>query len=112
MVAEFELAEGVLGLEISEKSILDLGRDALPRLIALRRAGVSLAIDDFSSYYATLGAISALPIDCVKIGHRFIRDVGDDGHDDSFVTSVSRRRTRAASTSSPRASRPGRRAPG
>ncbi|MCW2544860.1 MAG: hypothetical protein JWM40_2412 [Frankiales bacterium] len=88
VIAEFGLAEGVLGLEISEKSILDLGRNALPLLISLRRAGLSLAIDDFTSYYATLGAISALPIDCVKIGRRFIRDVGDFGHDDRFVTSV------------------------
>ncbi|MCU1587893.1 MAG: hypothetical protein JWN31_1386 [Frankiales bacterium] len=88
VVKEFDLAEGVLGLEISEKSILDLGRYAHPLLIQLRRAGVSLAIDDFTSYYATLGAISLLPIDCVKIGHRYIRDVGDGRHDDTFVATV------------------------
>lgn len=87
-IAENNLVEGVLGLEIHEKSILDLGRDALPLLIQLRRAGVALAIDDFSSYYATLGVIAALPIDCVKIGRRYVRDVGDAKHDDSFVMSV------------------------
>ena len=56
--------------------------------IQLRHAGVSLAIDDFTSYYATLGAIASLPIDCVKIGQRYIRDVGDGRHDDTFVATV------------------------
>jgi EAL domain-containing protein (putative c-di-GMP-specific phosphodiesterase class I) len=88
LVKEFGLAEGVLGLEISEKSILDLGANARPLLVQLRRAGVSLAIDDFTSYYATLGAIASLPIDCVKIAHRYIRDIGDGRHDDTFVATV------------------------
>ena len=87
-VREFGLAPGVLGLEISERAILDLGANARPLLAQLRQAGVSLAIDNFTSYYATLGAISALPIDCVKVGQRFIRGVGEPEHNDSFISSV------------------------
>jgi EAL domain-containing protein (putative c-di-GMP-specific phosphodiesterase class I) len=88
VVAANDLRQGALGLEVTERSILDLGRDAAPILVALRGAGVSLAVDDFSSYYATLGAIEALPVDAVKLGHRYVRGVGDDGHDDTFVASV------------------------
>jgi EAL domain-containing protein (putative c-di-GMP-specific phosphodiesterase class I) len=88
VVVANDLRQGALGLEVTERSILDLGRDARPILVALRSAGVSLAIDDFSSYYATLGAIEALPVDAVKLGHRYVRGVGDDGKDDSFVASV------------------------
>jgi EAL domain-containing protein (putative c-di-GMP-specific phosphodiesterase class I) len=91
VVIENDLRQGALGLEVTERSILDLGRDAAPILIGLRSAGVSLAVDDFSSYYATLGAIEALPVDAVKLGHRYVRGVGDDGHDDSFVASVIKR---------------------
>jgi EAL domain-containing protein (putative c-di-GMP-specific phosphodiesterase class I) len=82
------LPTGVLGLEISEKTVLDLGRSAQPLLVELRRTGVSLAVDDFTSYYATLGAISTLPIDCVKIGRRYIAGVGEVGADDTFVATV------------------------
>ena len=88
VVAEHQLPAGALGLEVTERTILDLGREALPILVALRGAGVSIAVDDFTSYYATLGAIEALPVDCVKLGHRYVRGVGDEDHDDSFVTSV------------------------
>ena len=88
VVVENGLRPGALGLEVSERTILDLGRETLPILVALRGAGVSIAVDDFTSYYATLGAIEALPVDAVKLGHRYVRGVGDEGHDDSFVASV------------------------
>ena len=88
VVSEFGLRPGALGLEVTERTILDLGRDALPILVALRATGVALAVDDFTSYYATLGAIEALPVDAVKLGHHYVRGVGDEGHDDSFVTSL------------------------
>ena len=82
------LPQGALGLEVTERTILDLGSSALPILVALRGAGVALAVDDFTSYYATLGAIEALPVDAIKLGHRYVRGVGDEGHDDSFVSSL------------------------
>lgn len=82
------LSPATLGLEISERTILDLGRDAAPLLISLRGAGVALVVDDFTSYFAALGAIEALPVDGIKLGHRYVRGVGDADHDDSLVTSV------------------------
>jgi EAL domain-containing protein (putative c-di-GMP-specific phosphodiesterase class I) len=88
VVTEHGLAPGCLGLEVTERTVLDLGQDAAPLLMALRAAGVALAVDDFTSYYATLGAIGALPVDAVKLGHRYVRGVGDADHDDSFVSSV------------------------
>ena len=88
VVTENKLPPGCLGLEVSERSCLELGRDAAPLLLALRGAGVSLAVDDFSSFYATLGAIEALPVNAVKLGHKYVRGVGDADHDDSFVQSV------------------------
>jgi tRNA dimethylallyltransferase len=87
-IDDHALPHGVLGLEISEQTILELGDEAEALLLSLRAAGASLAVDDFSSFYATLGAIGALPVDAVKLGHRYVRDVGDEGHDDSFVKTV------------------------
>ncbi|MGB8650294.1 MAG: EAL domain-containing protein [Mycobacteriales bacterium] len=88
VVSDAGLPGGALGLEVAERSILDMGHDAAPVLRGLRKAGVALAVDDFSSYYATLGAIEALPVDAVKLGHRYVRGVGDAEHDDSFVAKV------------------------
>ena len=88
VIAENSLRHGALGLEVTERTVLDLGSEALPVLLSLRAAGVSIAVDDFTSYYATLGAIEALPVDAVKLGHQYVRGVGDEDHDDSFVSSV------------------------
>jgi len=88
VVREHNLRTGALGLEISEQTIVELGSDAYPILVRLRAAGVAIAVDDFTSYYATLGAIEDLPVDAIKIGQRYVRGVGDADHDDSLVTSL------------------------
>lgn len=86
------LALGALGLEVREADVLALGADAVPLLRDLRAAGVALAVDDVTSFYATLGVIDALPVDAVKLGQRYVRGVGDrvgpDGGGDPLVAAV------------------------
>ncbi|MCW2616362.1 MAG: response regulator [Frankiales bacterium] len=92
VVAAAGLPHGALGLEVSEASVRRLGAAAGPLLAELRDAGVALAVDDFSSWIATLGAIAALPVDAVKLGHRYVRGVGDhvgaDGSGDRTVAAI------------------------
>lgn len=71
------LADGLLGLEISEATLRELGEDARPLLADLSDAGVALAIDDFTSWYSTLGAIEALPVSCVKLGQQHVRGIDE-----------------------------------
>jgi hypothetical protein len=65
---------------------------AAPLLEELRSCGVALAVDDFSSFYSTLGAIEVLPIDAIKLGSRYVRGVGElvgpDGEGDPLVAAV------------------------
>jgi len=86
------LPAGALGLEVPEAGVLGLGPAAAPVLRDLRRAGVAIAVDDFTSFYSTLGAIAALPIDAVKLSQRYVRGVGDavgpDGQGDPIVAAV------------------------
>jgi EAL domain-containing protein (putative c-di-GMP-specific phosphodiesterase class I) len=39
---------------------------------------VALAVDDFSTWFATLGGIADLPVDVVKLGQKYVRAVGED----------------------------------
>lgn len=80
-VEAHDLAGGLLGLEISEATLRELGNDARPVLHQLRDAGVSLAIDDFTSWYSALGAIEALPISCVKLGQQHVRGIDELEHE-------------------------------
>jgi EAL domain-containing protein (putative c-di-GMP-specific phosphodiesterase class I) len=91
-VEEHALPHGALGLEIAESCVIALGPSARPLLEELRSAGVALALDDFSSFYSTLGAIEVLPLDAIKLGHRYVRGVGElvgpDGEGDPLVAAV------------------------
>jgi EAL domain-containing protein (putative c-di-GMP-specific phosphodiesterase class I) len=91
IVQQYALPNGTLGLEITERACLELGDEAAPILSSLRAAGVALAVDDFTSFYATLAAIEMLPVDAVKLGHNYVRGVGDEDHDDVLVASVIQR---------------------
>ena len=88
VLREHQLPFGAVGLEVAESSVVVLGERAVAVLTALRDAGAALAIDDSSSWIATLGAIAELPIDAVKLGHRFVRGVGADDHAASVLTVI------------------------
>jgi EAL domain-containing protein (putative c-di-GMP-specific phosphodiesterase class I) len=70
------LSSGAIGLEFAESCAADLGPAADPVLAGLRQAGVALAVDNFSSWYVTLGVIQALPVDVVKLCQRYVRGMG------------------------------------
>ena len=88
VLGEHRLSFGAVGLEVAEFSVAVLGERAVPVLTALREAGAALAIDDSSSWIATLGAIAELPVDAVKLGHRFVRGLAADDHAASVLTVI------------------------
>lgn len=62
-----ELTEGVL---VSE--------DVLATLTQLRGQGIRIAIDDFGQGHTSIGALSRLPADMLKIDRHFVRDAWHD----------------------------------
>ena len=79
---------GVLGLEISEGDLIAHSDDLRATLMALKDIGVMLAVDDFGTWYSSLSGIKSLPIDQVKLGHQFVRGVGQDLDEDHVVEAV------------------------
>jgi EAL domain-containing protein (putative c-di-GMP-specific phosphodiesterase class I) len=88
LVTEFGLLPDTLGLEVTEETLATGSTDGPARLQELRDIGVVLAIDDFGSWYSSLGTLGELPIVAVKLDHPFVRDVGSDIENDSIVSSV------------------------
>lgn len=88
VIAEFDLPPGSLGIEVTEGALTRLGARAVPLLEELHACGITLAVDDFGTWYSTLGAIDELPVDAVKLDHRYVRGVGEDLADDTIVASV------------------------
>ena len=88
LMADAALPPGMLGLEVTEEALSTGSRAATELMASLRDAGVALAIDDFGTWYSSLGTLGELPIEAVKLDQSFVRGVGSDLENDSIVSSV------------------------
>ncbi len=72
------ISPALLGLELTESTLLrdDLG--AVETLRAIHRAGIALAIDDFGTGYSSLGYLTRFPVDALKLDRVFVKGVADE----------------------------------
>jgi len=64
-----------LTVEITENALLVDQRAVAARLARLREAGVTIAVDDFGTGYASLAYLTSLPLDMLKIDRGLIADI-------------------------------------
>jgi EAL domain-containing protein (putative c-di-GMP-specific phosphodiesterase class I) len=62
-------------LEITESAAMEEPERTEPLLREFRRLGFRVAIDDFGAQHASLGRLSELAVDVLKIDRRFLVDV-------------------------------------
>lgn len=66
---------GRLTVEITESGLVADCAAAGERLASLREAGISIAVDDFGTGYASLAYLTSLPLDALKIDRGLIADI-------------------------------------
>src|SRR4051812_24502052 len=88
LVRSAGLPPGVLGLEVTEEALAVEAGEAPVMMHALLDVGVALAVDDFGTWYSSLGTLGELPIEAVKLDQSFVRGVGSDLEGDGIVSSV------------------------
>lgn len=66
-----------LGLEVTERCLIDDADTAQATLIRLRRLGVQVAVDDFGTGYSSLSQLQKLPVDVLKIDQQFIDAISE-----------------------------------
>lgn len=76
-----------LVLEITESDIADLDR-ARSFVFALNRKGCRFALDDIDSGFRLLSALKGLPVDYVKIGGGFVRDLRKNLADQHLIKNI------------------------
>lgn len=64
-----------LELEITEGTLLRDLRESAARMHALRRLGISIAVDDFGVGYSPLTYLQELPLDAVKVDRGFTSQI-------------------------------------
>lgn len=79
-----------LDLEITETTLLQDVEGASRKLRELRAAGVRIALDDFGTAYSSLGLLSKLPVDLVKIDRSFVHGMPGDPASVLLVESITR----------------------
>ncbi|MEO5595566.1 MAG: EAL domain-containing protein, partial [Lysobacteraceae bacterium] len=77
-----------LELEITESTIMHDMQQAISSLQAFRTLGIPIAIDDFGTGFSSLGYLSKLPIDTLKIDRMFVTGMISDPHGLSLVSTI------------------------
>lgn len=87
-IAAAGLTPNRVTVEITECSLLADQATAAERLGRLRAAGVTIAVDDFGTGYASLSYLTSLPLDALKIDRGLIADLVDGVRDQIVVRAM------------------------
>ena len=58
---------------------------ATATIIELNKLGISIALDDFGTAYASMEMLKVLPADIIKIEHMFVSNLEEQGHEIDFA---------------------------
>ena len=91
VVARVLREEGVpaeaIEIELTESMLFDELLTAR-KLEQLKELGVRLSLDDFGTGFSSLGRLSSMPFDVIKIDRRFIENMNQGVRDSSVVVSI------------------------
>lgn len=77
-----------LELELTERTLIDMGTETLLTLSAIRDLGVGLALDDFGTGFASLALLKRLPLTAMKLDRTLVRALPGDREDAAIVRAV------------------------
>ncbi|RJQ23271.1 MAG: EAL domain-containing protein [Nitrospiraceae bacterium] len=88
ILKETGLDPGYLGIEITERTVMQEIELAVPYLNKLTDAGVRFCIDDFGIGYSSLNYLKKLPIQMLKIDKSFVLGLSADPDYKSIINAV------------------------
>jgi diguanylate cyclase (GGDEF)-like protein len=88
IIKEEKEFDGLLGIEVTETSIIADKENAIVTLNNLREMGVKIALDDFGTSYSSLNYLQILPIDMVKIDRSFVKDIVQNPRNAAIIKAI------------------------
>jgi EAL domain-containing protein (putative c-di-GMP-specific phosphodiesterase class I) len=88
VLQESGLPAHCLELELTESVAMHDPVAAIAVVSRLRALGVLLSVDDFGTGYSSLSYLKQFQVHKLKIDQSFIRQISEDGHDQSIVRAI------------------------
>jgi EAL domain-containing protein (putative c-di-GMP-specific phosphodiesterase class I)/DNA-binding response OmpR family regulator len=88
LVKKYDIPPRLLNLEVTESAYMDNPDVMSKTVLALRRAGFVVMMDDFGSGYSSLNTLKDIPIDILKIDMKFLSGGADEGRKECIMASV------------------------
>jgi diguanylate cyclase (GGDEF)-like protein/PAS domain S-box-containing protein len=82
------LAARMLEIELTESAIMENVQRMVETMVALKRLGVRLALDDFGIGFSSLSYLKRFPLDKLKIDQSFVREVSHSPGDAGIVRAI------------------------
>ncbi|MEQ6885085.1 EAL domain-containing protein [Salicola sp. Rm-C-2C1-2] len=77
-----------LEIDIREVMLSEEPQVARDQLTRIRRTGVTITLDDFGTGYSSLRQLRSLPVDMLKIGQTFVKEIPEDGPNTDIATAI------------------------
>ncbi|MEM6707248.1 MAG: EAL domain-containing protein [Pseudomonadota bacterium] len=87
-IRDASLEPASVKVEITEDTLMQDVEVIVPKLKALRAAGIQIAIDDFGTGYSSLSYLQHFPVNTLKIDRTFVRDIRADRGDASIIDAI------------------------
>jgi diguanylate cyclase (GGDEF)-like protein/PAS domain S-box-containing protein len=78
----------LLDLEITESLLMTDVEESMRKLREVRALGVGVSLDDFGTGHSSLGYLSRLPLDALKIDRVFVHSMVDKAEDMGIVSAI------------------------
>jgi EAL domain-containing protein (putative c-di-GMP-specific phosphodiesterase class I)/DNA-binding NarL/FixJ family response regulator len=88
LLRRYQLAPGMLVLEVTESVLVRDMDNCIERMRELRKRGIGISLDDFGTGYSSLSYLKVMPLDELKLDRSFVTDVGNSGRDQALAASV------------------------
>lgn len=87
-MATYHIESKYIDLEITESSVIHDMTEAIEKISSLRDLGFTISIDDFGAGYSSLGYITQIPLDYLKVDKSLIDHVTDDQRSSAVVQAI------------------------
>lgn len=88
IVKETGIKPELLGLEITENTMMEDIQTTIIALAHLVQHGIKISIDDFGTGYSSLSYLKLFPINILKVDRQFIKDIPEDADDIAISTAI------------------------